>query len=86
VADELSVDAEHAHAVVVELDHCDVTVARHEAQPYRLTQLTIAITARTEPTKKSAVAAVEHTDAIGGYRYLRHNDDVGVRTHSDGTT
>jgi hypothetical protein len=66
VADELSVDAEHAHAVVASLRDCDVTVAVHEAQPIGRPQLTvIATTEGPKLTKKSAIAPVEHADAVG---------------------
>jgi hypothetical protein len=64
VADELAVDAEHAHAVVVALGDGDVTVVRHDAQSSRRVHLSVVGAERPEPTKKSAVGAVEHSDAV----------------------
>jgi hypothetical protein len=42
VADELALHAEHAHAVVVAVCDCDVTVPGHEAQSSWPVQLTVA--------------------------------------------
>jgi hypothetical protein len=50
--------------MVAAVGDCDVTVSGHEAQSLREVKLTVAAALRAEPTKKSAVAAVEHTDAV----------------------
>jgi hypothetical protein len=64
VADEVTVHAEHDHAVVVLVGDGDVTVASHEAQPEWRTQLTVAAAVRPDATKQSAVTAVEHSDTV----------------------
>jgi hypothetical protein len=84
VADELSVDAEHAHAVVALVSDCDVTVARHEAQSMGSIQLTVAAAVRPEATKKRAVTTAKHSDAVP--IHLRHDDDVRVGAHASRLT
>jgi hypothetical protein len=66
VADELGVDAEHAHAVVALVSNSDVTVARREAESVRGVELTVVTTSGTsDAMTEVAVAPAEHTDAVG---------------------
>jgi hypothetical protein len=65
VADELALHAEHAHAAIAAVSDGDVTVPGHEAQTLREAQLTVAAAIRPETTKKSAIAPLEHTTAVG---------------------
>ncbi len=83
VMDELAVHAEHAHAIVVALGDCDVTTG-HEAQSLRVHKLTVAATFGPEATTKSAVPAVEHTDAVCRTS-LCHDDDGIIGAHASRT-
>jgi hypothetical protein len=64
VADELTLHAEHAHAVVAIVGDSDVPVARHEAQPKWAVYLTVTSAMVAEPASEGAVVATEHTDAV----------------------
>jgi hypothetical protein len=66
VANERTVDAEHAHTVVAAVCDGNMTVAGHEAQPMWPddSELTNAAAFRPEATTTRAVAAVEHRDAV----------------------
>ncbi len=83
VADEVALHAEHAHAVVSSISDYDVPVTSSEAKPTRCVQFTVAAAFTPKATNNSAVATVEHTDAVLGS--LGNYDDVGVRAHTSWT-
>jgi hypothetical protein len=70
------------YAVISTVGDCDVAVPGHEVQSLWAQQLTVAAASRPEVTKKSAVTAPEHTDAVGMFGSLRHHDDGIIGTHA----
>jgi hypothetical protein len=83
VTHKRAVNTKHAHAVVTGIRNGDVTPRRHEAYSQRVRQLAVTAAVRPESMPNCAVTAIEHGYAVSAL--LRHDDDVGVRTHASRT-
>ncbi len=84
VAHELSVDAEHTHAVVAGVCDCDVTVAAQEAQSAGELEVQPTAVVCSDAVQHSADCTAEHDDAVCRV-VVGHDDDVRARTPTHGS-
>ncbi len=84
VTHKRAVHAEHRDTAVQVIRDSNVAGLDYNAKSLRPLQLPVAVSERSEATKKSAVTAAEHADATRNI--LGDGDDFAVCTHPCGVT